>query len=175
MANWRRSTGKGWQMEGWINAEMNQQQSNKAVAWFSGSPHKSSDLFPAWRNYHSPPNYFPPLNPLRMSGCISFSCLRSKSGGVGFFCELLCNLVASECVHRLHRKVRGGGGVEEEVCPWRIWPGPRPALPWPSNCARILTTCVYSMHAQMADRFRGLLCFLSFCFLLVFVWLSLTS
>lgn len=26
-----------------------------------------------------------------------------------FFCELLCNLVASECVHRLHRKGGGGG------------------------------------------------------------------
>lgn len=25
------------------------------------------------------------------------------------FCELLCNLVASDCVHRLHRKGEGGG------------------------------------------------------------------
>lgn len=78
--------------------------------------------------------------------------------GCGFFMlvfakwslhELLCNLVASECVHRMHRKGEGGGegggkargvGVSLED-----GPGPRPALPWPSNCARILTTCVYSM------------------------------
>lgn len=75
-----------------------------------------------------------------------------------FICELLCNLVASDCVHRLHRKGDGGGegGGEEEggecvrVCVGGVaslenGPGPRPALPWPSNCARILTTCVYSM------------------------------
>lgn len=91
------------------------------------------------------------------------------------FCELLCNLVASECVHRLHRKGGGGGGGRQGRGgegggggeSQENGPGPRPALPWPSNGARTLTTCVYSMQAQMADRFRGLLCFLSFCFLLL--------
>lgn len=34
MESWRRSTGKEWQMEGWINVEMNQQQSNKATQDF---------------------------------------------------------------------------------------------------------------------------------------------
>lgn len=69
-----------------------------------------------------------------------------------FFCELLCNLVASDCVHRRHRKGEGGGeaGGGGWVGGWRggsleNGPGPRPALPWPSNCARILMTCVYSM------------------------------
>lgn len=68
------------------------------------------------------------------------------------FCELLCNLVASDCVHRLHRKGEGGGegGGRERgggEVGWSLenGPGPRPALSWPSNCARILTTCVYSM------------------------------
>lgn len=85
------------------------------------------------------------------------------------FCELLCNLVASDCVHRLHRKGEGGGegGGGERGLSLENGPGPRPALPWPSNCARILMTCVYSMWAQMADRFRGLLCFPFHCFLLV--------
>lgn len=172
MANWRRSTGKGWQMEGWINAELNQQQSNKAVAWFSGSPHKSSDLFPAWCNYHSPPNYFSPLNPLLMSGCISFSGLRSESGGFASCCATLSpQNVSTDCTGKGEEDEAGeGGGLSQEN-----GPGPRPALPWPSNCARILMTCVYSMQAQMADRFRGLLCFLSFCFLLVFGGLICTS
>lgn len=53
-----------------------------------------------------------------MSGSISFSCLRFRSGG---FCERLCNLVASECVHRLHRK----GGEEEAGRRGRVGVGPR--------------------------------------------------
>lgn len=172
MANWR-STGKGWQMEGWINAELNQQQSNKAVAWFSGSPHKSSDLFPAWCNYHSPPNYFSPLNPFLMSSCISFSCLFLESGGFASCCATLSpQNVSTNCRGRGEEEDEAGegGGLSQEN-----GPGPRPALPWPSNRARILMTCVYSMQAQMANRFRGLLCFLSFCFLLVFGQLICTS
>lgn len=40
-------------------SKMNQQQSNKAMARFSGPSHNSSDLFPPWHNYHSCSNYFP--------------------------------------------------------------------------------------------------------------------
>lgn len=113
---WRAEEGaqeKGWQMEGWINSEMNQQQSNKAAARFSGSSHNSSDLSPPWHNYHSPPNYFFFLNWFLMAGCVFlWSCFCEVEG---FFRELLCNLVASDCVHRLHRKGEGGGegGGEE--------------------------------------------------------------
>lgn len=42
------------------------------------------------------------------------------------------------------RERRGGGGGGGELS-LENGPGPRPALPWPSNCARILMTCVYSM------------------------------
>lgn len=109
-----------------------------------------------------------------MSGSISFSCLRFRSGG--FFASCCATLspqnVSTDCTGKgeeeAGRQGRGvggvgwGGGSSQEN-----GPGPRPALPWPSNGARTLTTCVYSMRAQMADRFRGLLCFLSFCFLLL--------
>lgn len=71
MKSWR-STGKGWQMEGWINVKMNQQQSNKATARFSGSSPNSSDLFPPRHNYHSPPNYFFFFNRFLMAGCVFY-------------------------------------------------------------------------------------------------------
>lgn len=162
--SWRRSEGKGWQMEGWINVEMNQQQSNKAVARFSGSSHNSSDLFPPWHNYHSCSNYFSLLNRFLMAACVLFlwSCLQSE--GFESCCATLSPLTVST---DLHRKGEGGGEGGGEGLSLENGPGPRPALPWPSNCARILMTCVYSMWAQMADRFRGLLCFLLHCFLLV--------
>lgn len=105
------------------------------------------------------------LNRFLMAGCVFFMIMFVKWR----FCELLCNLVASDCVHRLHRKGEGGRRGRRRWGGWSLenGPGPRPALPWPSNCARILMTCVYSMWAQMADRFRGLLCFPFYCFLLV--------
>ena len=42
---------------------------------------------------------------------------------------------------------RGKGAEGEEAGGWSLenGPGPRPALPWPSNCARILMTCECSM------------------------------
>lgn len=69
MEIWWRSAGKRWQMEGWINVEMNQQESNKAMARFSGSSHNSSDLSSPWHNYHSCSNYFSLLNRFLMAGC----------------------------------------------------------------------------------------------------------
>lgn len=162
MESWRRSTGKGWQMEGWINVEMNQQQSNKATARFSGSSHNSSDLFPPWHNYHSPSNYFFCLNRFLMAGCVFYDhvCKVEVLRAVVQPCRLrLCPQTAQEGGGE---GGGGGGGLSLEN-----GPGPRPALPWPRNCARILMTCVYSMWAQMADRFRGLLCFPFYCFLLV--------
>lgn len=44
-----------------------------------------------------------------------------------------------------NEEARGGGGVGGGGVSLENGPGPRPALPWPSNCAKILMTCVYSM------------------------------
>lgn len=180
MESRRRSTGKEWQMEGWINVEMNQQQSNKATARFSGSTHNSSDVFPPWHNYHSPPNYFfsPSETDFWWQAVLFFYdrvCKVAVLRAVVQPCRLrLCPQTAQEGGRGWRGRRRwgseggreevreGGGGLSLEN-----GQGPRPALPWTSNCARILMTCVYSMWAQMADRFRGLLCFPFHCFLLV--------
>lgn len=58
--------------------------------------------------------------------------------------------VSISCTGRGTGKEAGLGGreecVSECVCvSLENEPGPRPALPWASAVARILTTCVYSM------------------------------
>lgn len=106
-----------------------------------------------------------------MAGCVFYDhvCKVEVLWAVVQPCRLrLCPQTAQEG-GRGRRGRRQGGGLSLEN-----GPGPRPALPWPSNCARKLTTCVYSMWAQMADRFRGLLCFSFFCLLLVFRQLIIT-
>lgn len=101
-----------------------------------------------------------------MTDCVFlWSCLQSE----GF--ESCCATLSPQTVSTdLHRKGEGGGeggGEGERGLSLENGPGPRPARLWPSNCARILMTCVYSMRAQMADRFKGSLCFLLHCFPLV--------
>ncbi len=58
------------------------------------------------------------------------------------FCELLCNLVASDCVHRLHRKGEGGGegGGVWGGCLWRMGQAPDQHFPGP------VTVPEYSWH-----------------------------
>lgn len=101
--SWRK--GKGWQMEGWINVEMNQQQSNKAMARFSGSSHNTSDLFPPWHNYHSRSNYFPLLNSFLMTDCVFFN----DRVCIARILECCCATLSPQTVSTdLHRK--GGKG-----------------------------------------------------------------
>lgn len=143
MESWRRSTGKGWQMEGWINVEMNQQQSNKATARFLGSSHNSSDLFPPWHNYHSPPNYFFFLYRFLMAGCVFYDhvCKVEVLRAVVQPCRFrLCPQTAQEGGRgrRGRRRVCVGGVVGG--CLWRIGQAPDQHFPGP------VTVPEYSWH-----------------------------
>lgn len=89
--------------------------------------------------------------------------------GFFFFCELLCNLVASECVHRLHRK-GGGGGRQGRVgvCPRRMGQAPDQHFPGP------VTVPEYSRHVCTVCKHKWLTD-LGFCFVsspFVLLWYS---
>lgn len=149
MESWRRSTGKGWQMEGWINVETNQQQSNKATARFSGSSHNSSDLFPPWHNYHSPPNYFFFLNRFRMADC-------------GFFYDHVYKVevlraVVQPCRLRLCPQTaqeggRGWRGRRRVGCLWRMGQAPDQHFPGPVTVPEYSWhVCTVCMHKWQTD------------------------
>lgn len=131
------------------------------MARFSASSNNLSDLFPPWHNYHSSSNYFSLFNRFLMADC-AFYDRACKVKVLESCCATLSPQTVSTDVQRKGEGSGEGGGRSLEN-----GPGLRPVLPWPSNCARILMTCVYSMWAQMADRFRSLLCFFCYYFLLV--------
>lgn len=94
------------------------------------------------------------------------------------FCELLCNLVASDCVHRLHRKGEGGGeggGREGEVggggCLWRMGQAPDQHFPGPVTVPEysrhVCTVCEHKWQTDLG------VCFVSPPF--VFCWCSGSS
>lgn len=172
MESWRRSTGIGWQMEGWINVEMNQQQSNKAAARFSGSSRNLSDLFPPWHNYHSPPNYFFLLNRFLMADCGFFMIVFAKK-------EVL-RAVVQPCRLRLCPQTaqeggRGRRGRRWVGCLWRMGQAPDQHFPGP------VTVPEYSRHVCTVWERKWQtdlgVCFVSpfYCFLLVSRHLTIIS
>lgn len=152
-------------MEGWINVEMNQQQSNKAMARFSGSSHNTSDLFPPWHNYHSRSNYFPLLNRFLMTDCVFFN----DRVCIGRILECCCATLSPQTVSTdLHRK--GGKGRrkwrQKGVGLWRMGQAPD------QLCFGPVTVPEYSRHVRTACEHKWQtdlgVCFVSSC--IVFCW-----
>lgn len=151
---------KGWQMEGWINVEMNQQQSNKATQDFLVLPIIRLIYFPLDTIITVLANYFFSLNPFLMAGCVFFFFVfpYDRVSKVEFFFFVSCcatlspQTVSTDCTGRgtgeeREEARRQGGGRWVCVCvgggrrrPWRMGQAPDQHFPGP------VTVPEYSRH-----------------------------